>query len=418
MSKQHIMDIGSIVEGYKLTELLGEGGMGKVFLAQELRSGEQVAIKVLLHHLVFNRIAIESFEQDAMILKSLNHKNIVRYIHSFENTNGHFIIMEAVKGMPLEKYILRKRGLLPYQEAIEMFNQILDGLIYAHSKGVIHRDIKPENILVTNDGQIKIIDFGIAKLLDSDENLASTMAHQGKGTPFYMSPEQVSGKKVSVTTDVYSAGRVLYFMLTGKNPYESVTSWFDLSKKIVDEELPDPSSYYKFIPSSLDRIIQNALKKEPFDRIQTCQIFKEQLKLTLQESPMERGNFKVKVKGGAAAIFCDKQGYYGNEADFEILLGNKYNLRILSVNGKEILEEISPSDKDILEYDLTSDSSNGFKLFWLVGWGFFVLTLLFLFLYWRETNKKLEGLEKKIENYRNSTGVIHVTQSTTTDFHV
>ena len=133
---------------------------------------------------------------------------------------------------------------------------------------------------------------------------------------------------------------------------------------------------------------------------------------------MERGNFKVKVKGGAAAIFCDKQGYYGNEADFEILLGNKYNLRILSVNGKEILEEISPSDKDILEYDLTSDSSNGFKLFWLVGWGFFVLTLLFLFLYWRETNKKLEGLEKKIENYRNSTGVIHVTQSTTTDFHV
>lgn len=401
MIEKQLLEIGSVVNNYKLKKLLGEGGVGKVFLAEDLNTNSAVAVKVLLSQHIHNQSAIDSFSQDAMILKSLQHKNIVKYIDSFENEYGHFIVMEAIDGVQLDYYVLNQKGLVPYQEAIQIFNQVLDGLIYAHSKGVIHRDIKPENILVNKKGEIKIIDFGIAKMLDSDENLAKTMVNQGKGTPYYMSPEQVKGlSSVGVTTDVYSSAIVLYFMITGKNPYRNERNWFELSRRIVNENLPNPSQFYSFIPPRLDIVIQNALKKNPSDRTRDCVVFKSELSKTLEVS-FESGIIKVIVEGGPAAIFCGAKGVFGEEAEFEVVLNNQYEIRVLAQGKLEEIRTLNPSSDSKLVIKLKdnnlSKSPDFLSNMAIVGWGLFLLTFLFLILFYRNKSKEIELLQEKID---------------------
>jgi serine/threonine protein kinase len=396
------MHAGDVINGYKLNRLLGEGGMGKVFLGEQLNTGEKVAVKILLNEHLHNQYAKDSFRQDAMILSELRHKNIVRLVDFFEDALGHFMVMEAVDGIQLDQYILRERGLLPYVEAIGLFNQVLDGLAYAHSQGIIHRDIKPENILIDKKGQVKIIDFGIAKMLDSDKNLAKTMANQGVGTPLYMSPEQVKGEKVNITTDVYSSAIVFYFMLTGKNPYRDEKSLFELNKKIVHDPLPNPSQYYPFIPPRIDNIIQDALKKDPLARTQSCELFKSQLTKTL-EVPAEFGWIKVKVSNGPAAIVCGSQGGYGHEATFNVLLHNEYTIKVLASGREEVSQKISPQKDEFLSIELPvtgkSDKSSSTSLMTLIGWGLFILSILFFSLMMMNKSKDIEDLKRELKRY-------------------
>jgi serine/threonine protein kinase len=396
------MQAGDLINGYKLSRLLGEGGMGKVFLGEQLSTGAKVAVKILLNEHLHNQYAKDSFRQDAMILSELRHKNIVRLVDFFEDKLGHFMVMEAVDGIQLDQYITRERGLLPYEEAIGLFCQILDGLAYAHSQGVIHRDIKPENILIDKKGQVKIIDFGIAKMLDSDKNLAKTMANQGVGTPLYMSPEQVKGEKVNVTTDVYSAAIVFYFMLTGKNPYRDVTNLYELNKKIVHDSLPNPSQYYSFIPPRIDRIIQDALKKDPLTRTQSCELFKSQLRDTLGE-PAEFGWINIKVSNGPAAIICGSQGNYGEEASFNVLLHNEYTVRILASGREEISQNISPKKDELWKFDLPAPNQiknkTSISLMTLIGWGLCILSILFFTLLISNKSDEIRELKRRVDHY-------------------
>jgi len=301
------------IKGYKIQQQIGEGGMGRVFKAFHPTLKRTVALKSMLPSHYNNPEARLRFSKDGEIISLLKHPCIIQVYDYFEDHLGMYLVMEFFEGVQLDEYILRRRGLIPHNEAIQIMTKLLDGLDHAHSKGVIHRDIKPANILIDEKGNIKIIDFGVAELIDEEQNLAKTMSKQASGSPYYMSPEQILCKKQDYRTDIYSAGLVLYFMVTGKNPFDGVGNYFELQKKKVDEELPPPSSFYPMIPSRLDRLIDRAMAKEPSKRFQSCREFSKQLQdLTLID---EESTFRVLVQPQVnALIHYAGQGETGSSA--------------------------------------------------------------------------------------------------------
>jgi serine/threonine-protein kinase len=208
--------IGNTLLGYTILHEIGEGGMGKVYLAENQVIGQQVAIKILDPILARNPDLRERFAQEARIQVALQHQNIVRVLNAQSSDELSFLIMEYIEGQSLDK-VLKRRGKLSVDESIKIFAQVLDAVGYAHDKGIIHRDLKPSNIMVCADGSTKVTDFGIAKVL-GDTNLTRTGTSMG--SPDYMSPEQVLGKKdIDHRTDIYSLGATLYEMLTGRPPF-------------------------------------------------------------------------------------------------------------------------------------------------------------------------------------------------------
>jgi len=254
---------------YKLLKLIGEGGMASVYEAEHVKLGNKVAVKILDEVLVKKGNIKERFENEAKIMASLEHANIVRVIDYEETDTSLAIVMELIKGNSLTEYIKQKGALQP-EEAIRLQKILLETFAYAHHNSIVHRDVKPSNIIIETDknNNPKILDFGIAKLLQSDANLTSTGIQMG--TPLYMSPEQVKDSKdIDHRTDIYSLGVVFYYMLSGKPPYDSSTmSNFDIFSKIVHEPMPKLEKYPK-----LNQIIQKATSKELNNRYQTCEEF-------------------------------------------------------------------------------------------------------------------------------------------------
>ena len=268
--------IGKQILNYKITSLIGEGGMGNVYLAEHIQLGRKVAIKSLHSRFVKNESLRARFKNEAATMAKLQHPNIVGLHDYLEEEYGLYLIMEYVEGIPLDEYLNGHNKPISIDEAIEYMKQILNGLGYAHSKGVVHRDIKPSNILITEDKRLKILDFGIAKLLFEDGgNLTKTGTQMG--TVFYMSPEQVHGKAVNSRTDIYSLGVTFYQLLVGNNPYKGMTTEFEVYSKIVKEPLPKPSLKNPLIPSWLDLVIENATKKDSNKRFATCDDFQRAL---------------------------------------------------------------------------------------------------------------------------------------------
>ena len=268
--------IGKKILNYELKSLLGEGGMGNVYLAEHTQLGRKVAIKSLHQQLVKNEGLRTRFKNEASTMAHLQHPKIVALYDYVEEADGLYLIMEYVDGMPLDEYIRSKSGPIPSEKAIPMMSQILDAFSYAHSKGIVHRDIKPSNILITESGDIKILDFGIAKML-SDAGNKLTKTGTQMGTVFYMSPEQVQGKEIDIRSDIYSLGVTLYQMLTGASPYDGMTTEFEVYSKIVAEPLPAASNVYPGVPDFLDKVILKATSKNKDDRFQTCMDFSNTL---------------------------------------------------------------------------------------------------------------------------------------------
>jgi serine/threonine protein kinase len=269
--------IGEKILNYEVEKLIGEGGIGQVFLAKHAQLGRKVAIKVLNPNLVNNPEIRERFKQEATTLSNLQHLNIVTLYDYLENEKGLFLIMEYVEGYPLDEYIQNVSGPLNKERALNFFYQILDGFAYAHAKGIVHRDIKPSNIIISEDGQAKILDFGIAKILKS-EKPAMTKAGTKVGTVLYMSPEQVTGENIDARSDVYSLGVTLWEMLTARNPYdENTETEFTIYNKILNEKLPQITDFYPAAPKELQDIINIATQKNPKDRFQSCEEFKRAL---------------------------------------------------------------------------------------------------------------------------------------------
>jgi len=261
------------IPGYTILKELGEGGMGIVYLAREETLDTPVAIKLLHRQFVSKEQIKERFKNEARIMASLVHTNIVQFRRFLEIPDGLALVMEFVEGRGLDRIIGEEFGPIPWEKALPLFTQILQGLGYAHEKGIIHRDIKPSNIIVTESGEVKITDFGIAKLAGRS-NLTKTGMQMG--TLFYESPEQIRGaKNIDKRSDIYSLGMTLYEMLAGRLPFDSGenSSEFDITQQIVFKENPPPNVFYPHIPEWLVKIVVKATAKDPDQRFQSCEEF-------------------------------------------------------------------------------------------------------------------------------------------------
>lgn len=256
---------------YKLTHFIGEGGMASVYEGTHEKLGTKVAIKILNPILTANKQIRQRFENEAKFMASLEHPNITRVIDFDEQTDTLAIVMELLTGQDLSTLIKTKGALKP-EQAIPLFTQILDAFQYAHNKGIVHRDIKPSNIFINEDNQVKILDFGIAKIFGTEDDFTST--GQQIGTPVYMSPEQVKAdKSIDHRSDIYSLGVTLYFTLNGKPPYDSTThSNFEIFNKIVFEPIPDLEQY-----PEINKVLKTAVNKDRDQRFQSSKAFKDAL---------------------------------------------------------------------------------------------------------------------------------------------
>jgi len=284
--------IGSQILNYQVKSLLGEGGMGIVYLAEHVKLGRKVAIKVLHAHLASNESIRNRFMNEAKTMAELQHPNIVSLLDYHEDEFGLYLIMEYVDGKPLDEYIEQVSGPIPEETAIVFFKQALAAFQYAHEKMVVHRDIKPSNLVITNDGKLKVLDFGIAKIVGNDNyKLTKTGAHTG--SVYYMSPEQVRGLDVDFRSDIYSLGITLYQMLTGYNPYVDLTTEYDIFEKIVKVPLADPRTKYPAVSEHMVQVIDKSTQKNPLDRFSSCNDFSKSLDNPNTEALSTNKNPKV-----------------------------------------------------------------------------------------------------------------------------
>lgn len=260
--------IGSVVGNYKVVEKIGEGGMGAVYKGVDLMLEREVAIKVLKPELASQPQVVERFRSEAVTLAKLNHPNIATLYSFFRQGDNFFMVLEFVNGTPLER-IIEAHGVMTCEQAIPLFCQMLEGIEHAHSFGIIHRDIKPANMMLTQNGLLKVLDFGIARALGSAR---MTRAGHLIGTIEYMSPEQVRGMDTDVRSDIYSLGMVLYEMLTGRVPFAS-DSEFELMKAQVEQLPTPPREFAPSIPEQVEWAILCATEKDPEKRFQTAGAF-------------------------------------------------------------------------------------------------------------------------------------------------
>jgi serine/threonine protein kinase/Tfp pilus assembly protein PilF len=262
--------IGRTVAHYKILSKLGEGAMGEVYLAEDAKLGRQVALKVPPADLAADPQRLARYEREARAVAALNHPNIVT-LHSIEESDGvRFLTMELVQGQNLAQ-MLPGEG-LPLDRLLELAIPITDALSAAHDTGIVHRDLKPENIMVNDQGQVKILDFGLAKLRETDAaSLDQTLTQEGMvfGTVPYMSPEQVQGQAADTRSDIFSLGVILYEMATGQRPFKGESSAHVISSILRDTPI-SVTDLKADLPNHLGRLVRHCLEKDPERRYQTA----------------------------------------------------------------------------------------------------------------------------------------------------
>ena len=264
---QSTLSSGLKIGTYQILSPLGAGGMGEVYRARDSRLGREVAIKVLPGNVCPDRKRIERFQQEARSASALNHPNIVTIYELGEVGKTCYIAMELVEGVAVRD--LLAAGPIPLAKVIEIATQVADGLAKAHEAGIVHRDLKPENLMVSRDGLVKILDFGLAKLAPSDSNdetrTRQTLPGAVVGTLEYMSPEQASGQVVDFRSDQFSFGSVLYEMLTGKSAFQR-GSMAETLAAILRDQLAPLRALNSEAPAPLCWVVERCLDKRPEQR--------------------------------------------------------------------------------------------------------------------------------------------------------
>jgi len=274
--------IGKQIEKYTIISHLGEGGMASVYMANDNKFDTNVAIKVLNKEYVHNENIRKRFLAEAKNMFKMSHPNIIKVTDLIDDGDTVAFVMEHIEGETLKEYLERK-GKLSDDEIKTIFSQMLEAVGYVHDKKLVHRDIKPSNFMINSEGQIKLLDFGIAKNTDSNSaDYTQTGTTQNMGTPMYMSPEQIkSTKDVTLQSDIYSLGVVLWQMVMGKKPYDTNTSsTYELQTKIVTENL-------SLTNSKFDSIIEVATAKELNIRFNNCKELKSKLE-NLDEEGLDK----------------------------------------------------------------------------------------------------------------------------------
>ncbi|MFI1798366.1 protein kinase [Streptomyces sp. NPDC020379] len=268
---------------YRLTHRLGRGGMAEVFAAEDVRLGRTVAVKLLRADLAEDPVSKARFTREAQSVAGLNHHAVVAVYDSGEDTVGRnvvpYIVMELVEGRTIRDLLLNAEA-PPPEQALIIVSGVLEALAYSHQHGIVHRDIKPANVIITNNGAVKVMDFGIARAL---HGAASTMTQTGMvmGTPQYLSPEQALGKTVDARSDLYATGCLLYELLALRPPFTGETPLSVVYQHVQDNPVP-PSQVLGSVPPELDGLVMRSLAKDPDDRFQSAEEMRGLVQYALQ----------------------------------------------------------------------------------------------------------------------------------------
>ena len=305
---------GTKLGPYEIQSPLGAGGMGEVYRATDAKLGRDVALKVLPAEMAQDPERLARFRREAKALAQLDHPNIVT-IYSVEESEGvHFLTMQLVEGQPLDRLICA--GGLPLEQIVEIASALGDALAAAHEKGIVHRDLKPANVMVSNEGRVKVLDFGLAKDVRGSNLGDATMTSDSRtevgvvmGTPAYMSPEQTSGRPLDHRTDIFSLGVLLHEMATGRRPFEG-TSSAELVSSILRDTPPSVTDVRPDLPSDLARIVRRCLEKDPRHRLQTARDvsneFRDMARTASRPTPVSTAASRMAAPSDSGAARVDE----------------------------------------------------------------------------------------------------------------
>ena len=376
---------GSKLGPYEIQDLLGSGGMGEVYRARDPRIGREVAIKVLPSSYSEDSNRLTRFEQEARATGLLNHPNILAIYDVGTDHGSPYLVSELLEGETLRNKM--ESGPLPKRKAVDYAMQVIKGLTAAHEKGIIHRDLKPENLFITKDGRLKILDFGLAKLIrpepaNPEQSKLQTVDVQSQpglilGTLGYMSPEQVRGRPADHRSDIFTFGTIFYEMLTGKRAFHGETM-ADTMSAILHKDPAENTETSRNVPIGLQRILDRCMEKNPEDRFQSAHDLSFAVEAvsgssdtatTVLEGPMATAVSRSRKLpifwAGAAALFLASTvlfgiGYFRSQSKqpsqiqppvrFEIASNEKIyfsslTFPIVSPDGRQILFQASDQNK-------------------------------------------------------------------------
>jgi TolB-like protein/Tfp pilus assembly protein PilF len=328
--------VGRTLAHYRISTAIGAGGMGEVYRATDTKLARDIALKVLPLAMSNDPDRLARFQREARAVAALNHPNVVTVYSVEESDNVHFITMELLEGEPLDR-LISANG-LPSDRIIEIAGAIAEALAAAHEKGIVHRDLKPANVMVTNEGRVKVLDFGLAKDIGGETTNGATMASAGytqagmvMGTPAYMSPEQVSGRPLDHRSDIFSFGVMLHEMATGRRPFEGNSS-AELISSILRDSPPSVTDARPELSSDIARVIRRCLEKEPRHRVQTARDvsneFRDLARTISRPTPVSTLTGRIRAAADSGAARAD-EGFWVAVLPFKYS-GNNQDLKALA----------------------------------------------------------------------------------------